>query len=129
MRLVGHSFGGSVALKAALLLGERASRLVLLEPNPFHLLQQAGRDAAWREISGLREDVTGRIAAGDWPRRAQRSSPTTGSATAPGDAMPEGAAPPSPRRCRPNLYEWQAVMDEQTRVEELRGRRRRARSS
>src|SRR5512139_1139871 len=32
--LVGHSFGGSVAFKAATLLGARVDRLVFLEPNP-----------------------------------------------------------------------------------------------
>src|SRR3954463_5391008 len=33
--LVGHSFGGSVAMKAAALMTGRATRLVLLETNPF----------------------------------------------------------------------------------------------
>jgi hypothetical protein len=55
--LVGHSFGGSVALKSALLLGDRVSSMVLLEPNPFHLLEQAGRSAAWLE-TGAAYDVT-----------------------------------------------------------------------
>lgn len=43
MHLVGHSFGGSVALKAAELLGNGVARMILLEPNPSHLLLQAGR--------------------------------------------------------------------------------------
>jgi pimeloyl-ACP methyl ester carboxylesterase len=40
--LVGHSFGGSVAMKAAARLSHRVVRLVLLETNPFYLLKQAG---------------------------------------------------------------------------------------
>jgi pimeloyl-ACP methyl ester carboxylesterase len=41
--LVGHSFGGSVAMKAAERLGGRVSKLILIETNPFYLLAQAGR--------------------------------------------------------------------------------------
>ncbi len=33
--LVGHSFGGSVAMKVAARLKGRITKLVLLEPNPF----------------------------------------------------------------------------------------------
>jgi pimeloyl-ACP methyl ester carboxylesterase len=43
VQLVVHSFGASVALKAALLLGSRVKSLVLIEPNPFNLLKQQGR--------------------------------------------------------------------------------------
>jgi pimeloyl-ACP methyl ester carboxylesterase len=39
--LVGHSFGGSVAMKAAARLSGRVAKLVLLETNPFHLLAQS----------------------------------------------------------------------------------------
>jgi pimeloyl-ACP methyl ester carboxylesterase len=46
MHLVGHSFGAAVAMKAALLLGERVKSLVLIEPNPFNLLKQEGRTEA-----------------------------------------------------------------------------------
>ena len=39
--LVGHSFGGAVAMKVALRLSGRVAKLVLLETNPFYLLKQA----------------------------------------------------------------------------------------
>ena len=45
IHIVGHSFGGSVALKAASLLGPSVASLILLEPNPFYLLKQDGRHA------------------------------------------------------------------------------------
>lgn len=57
VHLVGYSFGGSVALKAAELLGSRVGSLVLLEPNPFYLLQQAGRTEAYLEARSLRDHV------------------------------------------------------------------------
>ena len=55
--IVGHSFGGSVALKAALRLGHKVAGLVLLEPNPFYLLSQHKRQAAYEEIKALRDHV------------------------------------------------------------------------
>ncbi|SVD42190.1 uncharacterized protein METZ01_LOCUS395044, partial [marine metagenome] len=33
--LIGHSFGGSVAMRAALRMGERVECLILIEPNMF----------------------------------------------------------------------------------------------
>ena len=117
VRLVGHSFGGSVALTAALLLGARASDLVLLEPNPFRLLQLENRAAAWLEIHGLREAVTGRIADGDWPGASQLfANYCLGGG--PWDAMPDGRRTAFAEALAQNPHEWEAVMDEETGVEE-----------
>jgi pimeloyl-ACP methyl ester carboxylesterase len=55
--LVGHSFGGTVALKAATLLGSRVGSMVLIEPNPVYLLAQGGRDEEFAEASALRDHV------------------------------------------------------------------------
>src|SRR5271169_6982576 len=52
--LVGHSFGGSVAMKLAARLVGRVTRLVLLETNPFYLLAQSGRVDAFAEAMELR---------------------------------------------------------------------------
>ena len=38
VHLIGHSYGGSVALSAALALGDRLASLTLIEPTVFHLL-------------------------------------------------------------------------------------------
>jgi pimeloyl-ACP methyl ester carboxylesterase len=54
VRLVGHSFGGAVAMHAAARrLRGRVERLVLIEPSLFYLLEQNGHRAAFREISSL----------------------------------------------------------------------------
>ena len=55
--LVGHSFGGTVALKAATLLGARVGSMVLIEPNPVYLLAQGGRDEEFAEVCALRDHV------------------------------------------------------------------------
>ena len=57
LHLVGHSFGGSVALKVAGLLDSRVGSLILLEPNPFYLLRQNGRTEAFLESRSLRDHV------------------------------------------------------------------------
>ena len=54
--LVGHSLGASVAMKAASHLGERVARLVLIEPNPFPLLVEYGRQEALAEVMRLRRE-------------------------------------------------------------------------
>jgi pimeloyl-ACP methyl ester carboxylesterase len=54
VQLVGHSFGGAVAMHAAAhQLRGRIERLVLIEPSMFGLLEQTGQRAAFREISSL----------------------------------------------------------------------------
>jgi len=57
--LVGHSYGGAIALKAALRFPERLQSLVLYEPVLFAVLLRAEpqSDAA-REIASVRDDVT-----------------------------------------------------------------------
>ena len=75
--LVGHSFGGSVAMKAAARLSGRVAKLVLLETNPVYLLAQSGRSDAFAEIMecAIASRHTERAANGR-PRR--NGSPITG---------------------------------------------------
>ena len=116
VQLVGHSFGGSVALKAALLLDGRCDGLVLLEPNPFHLLKQGGRTGAWLETVGLREDVESRMASDDWLGAAERFADYWLGDGA-WSAMPERRRDAFADALAPNVHEWQAVMDERTAIE------------
>lgn len=51
--VVGHSYGGAVALELARALGPRVLGLALFEPVAFHLLRSAGATAAWQEIEAV----------------------------------------------------------------------------
>ncbi|MBS0326634.1 MAG: alpha/beta hydrolase [Proteobacteria bacterium] len=116
LRLVGHSLGGSVALKAASLMGSRVTSLVLLEPNPFHLLRQHRRTEAYEECCSLRDHVKRYGALGDWPRVAERFADYwlgDGSWS----AMPERRRAAFAESLPPNFYEWDAVMGETTAIE------------
>jgi pimeloyl-ACP methyl ester carboxylesterase len=65
---VGHSYGGGVALRAAIERPDRVASLSLYEPSAFHLLPALGERgaAAFAEIQAIvRQTVTG-IAIGDY---------------------------------------------------------------
>lgn len=67
--LVGHSYGGAVALKIALCQPQRVLSLTLIEPVLFHLLPLGGSDEdmrLYRGILGVRDRLRGAAAAG-WP--------------------------------------------------------------
>jgi pimeloyl-ACP methyl ester carboxylesterase len=53
--LVGHSYGGTVALDAARRFPERVASLTLIEPVAFHLLRRADEPDGWREVRTLAE--------------------------------------------------------------------------
>lgn len=55
--LVGHSLGGVLALEAALRRRDRVEKLVVYEPNPFHLMREHGRAQAYAGMVGLMDTV------------------------------------------------------------------------
>jgi pimeloyl-ACP methyl ester carboxylesterase len=68
VHLVGHSYGGGVALTAALAAPGRIASLVLYEPSAFHLLRQmgpAGADA-FAEITGVAGNICRGVITGDY---------------------------------------------------------------
>ena len=117
VHLVGHSFGGSVALKAASLLGPGVRSLTLLEPNPFYLLKQHGRMQAFLESQALRDHVKFYGSLGDWPRVAERFAEYwLGDGS--WHTMPEKRRVAFAASLPPNFHEWDAVMDEETTIDE-----------
>lgn len=73
VHLVGHSFGGAVAMQAAARqLRGRVANLVLIEPSLFYLLDCCDRPEAFDEISTLAEYTKGRIAEGAPEAAAER---------------------------------------------------------
>ena len=114
--LIGHSFGGSVAMKAAARLGGRVTKLALLETNPFYLLAQAGRNEAFDEAMALRNCIKKFGAMGDWAMAAETFADYW-------NGQGSWRDMPSERRAifadvlKPNFNEWDAVLDETTPVE------------
>lgn len=117
VHVVGHSTGGSVALKAASLLGPKVASLTLLEPNPFYLLKDVPRASeAWLEIAELRDHVQCLGAIGDWHGAAERFADYwlgAGSWSAMADRKRESFAGAMP----PVAHDFDAVMDELVPIE------------
>lgn len=117
IRLVGHSFGGSVAMKAAEMLGPRVDRLILLEPNPFYLLRQHGRWDAYAEAVDLRDWIKACGAAGEWVKAAERFADYWGGEGS-WASMPDERRVAFAEALKPNFHEWDAVMNETTTLDE-----------
>jgi len=114
---VGHSFGGSVAMKLAARLSGRVSKLVLLETNPFYLLKQSGRADAFAEAMDLRNCVKKFGALGEWARAAEQFADYWGGAAS-WQNMSAERRNTFVEALKPNYFEWDAVMDETTPVEQ-----------
>ena len=73
VHLVGHSYGGGVALHAALARPSRIASLSLYEPSAFHLLRAMGDQgaAAFEEISGVARTTGEGVVAGDYAGAAR----------------------------------------------------------
>ncbi len=117
IHLVGHSFGGSVAMKTAARLQGRVTKLVLLETNPFYLLAQAGRADAFSEAMGLRNAIKTFGTRGEWAAAAEVFADYWGGKGTWRDTPPERRAAFADA-LKPNFFEWDAVMSETTTAEQ-----------
>lgn len=118
--LVGHSFGGAVAMKVALRLSGRIAKLVLLEANPFYLLKRASHATAFAEIMALRNCIKQFGARGEWAVAAERFADYWGGRET-WQAMTAERRAGFIEAIKPNYSEWDAVMDETTPVEHWAG--------
>lgn len=119
LRLVGHSFGGSVAGKAAMLLGARVSHLCLFEPTLFHLLAQNGHGESYAEAMALRDFVRLYGKRGDWAAVAERFVDYWLGNGA-WDTMPQERRLAYMELLHPNYHEWDSVDSHRTTIEEFR---------
>src|SRR5262249_22173584 len=72
VHLVGHSYGGAVALNVALSRPDRIASMALYEPAAAHLLRQMGAPGglAYAEIADLADRVSQGVLNGDYRRAA-----------------------------------------------------------
>ncbi|MDA5093917.1 alpha/beta fold hydrolase [Aliiroseovarius sp. KMU-50] len=109
--IVGHSFGGCVAMMAAAMFNNKVRRLVLIEPNPFYLLQKFERAEAYQEAVILRDAIKSNGKSGTWAAAAEVfANYWTGAGS--WDAMPDDRKAKFARALIPNFHEWDAVMNE-----------------
>jgi pimeloyl-ACP methyl ester carboxylesterase len=110
LRIVGHSFGGAVALWSARLLGPRVSQLALYEPMLPGLLRASGRFEAAQETDRLYAQVKRLSAQGEWMALAARFTDYFN-----GDGAWDASAPERRQQIAallaPNPHEWDAVIE------------------
>ena len=116
--LVGHSYGGSVALKAAMSFPEKTEGLLLLEPNPFYLLRQNQRMEGYREALELRDQIRKNGSKNNWTPAAEFFANYW---IGPGalENMSEKRKHIFIEGLKPNLYEW-GMLEEQSTLEDIR---------
>jgi pimeloyl-ACP methyl ester carboxylesterase len=107
--LVGHSFGGVVAMSVALRHPDKVSRLILLEPIPFRLLDKAGRVDAYAEVLRLRDTVKKCGGSGDWEKAAAGFADYWNGEGS-WAAMPPERQKTFASSMPPNCHEWDAVL-------------------
>ena len=68
VHLVGHSYGGGVALHVALTRPDKIASMALYEPSAFHLLRQMGEIGrnAFGEIASVAQQVSEGVLSGDY---------------------------------------------------------------
>jgi pimeloyl-ACP methyl ester carboxylesterase len=111
--IVGHSFGATVAMKAAARLKGRVRKLVLLETNPFNLLAQHERIQALAQVEALRDWVKSCGAHGEWATAAETFADYWGG-TGTWDGMTPERRAAFAQAMRPNAFEWDAAMNDTT---------------
>jgi pimeloyl-ACP methyl ester carboxylesterase len=112
--LIGHSYGGAIALKAALTHQDRLISLVLYEPVLFSVLMaNAPQSDAAREIVAVRDDTIRLVEEGDLNGSAERFIDywTGDGAWA---AIPEPRRPAIAEAVRAVKPEWHALFHEPT---------------
>jgi pimeloyl-ACP methyl ester carboxylesterase len=111
--LVGHSFGGAVAMKVAARLSGRVRKLVLLETNPFNLLAQHGRTEAFAEAKALRDCIKTCGDRGEWAIAAETFADYWSGVGTWQGMRPERRIAFA-QALQANYFEWDAVMNDTT---------------
>lgn len=107
IRLVGHSWGGAVALTAAQKLGSRVTHLALYEPMLMGLLAGHQREAASHEAHGMYAHVRQYGDAEDWMTLAKIFTDYF-NGDGSWDASPPDRQQAVASQLPPNRHEWDA---------------------
>ena len=117
--IVGHSFGGSVAMMAAKKYPEKIKKLILLEPNPFYLLEHHSDRDSYQEALNLRDIIKTNAAKETWGQAAEQFADYW---NGPGTwkQMDDLRREKFAEALKPNFHEFDCVINETTTLEEWR---------
>ena len=117
--IVGHSFGGSVAMMAAKKYPKKVKKLILLEPNPFYLLEHHSDRDSYQEALNLRDIIKTNAAKETWEQAAEQFADYW---NGPGTwkQMDDLRREKFAEALKPNFHEFDCVINETTSLEEWR---------
>jgi len=107
--LVGHSYGGAVALRAALDMPERIASLTLIEPVAFHLLRPFA--PLWLEIRAVAQALTDAVRSGT-PEQGMARFVDYWNGAGAWDALPDSERARLASCAARTLYDFAAVFAE-----------------
>jgi pimeloyl-ACP methyl ester carboxylesterase len=111
VHLVGHSYGGVVALKAAHSFASRIASLTLIEPVAFYLLRAANQITMLEEVLGLKERCKAALREGD-DQKAAELFVSYWSGPHSWQAMPQEARSLLSTRARKAVLGWEAMFSD-----------------
>ena len=117
--LVGHSYGGAVALNAARAFGDRVRGVVAIEPVLFQVLRSADEAEAWAEIEAVATAHIGHVDRGD-PVAAAEGFMGYWIGEAAWHAMPEPTRAAILRTMPKIADEWRGLLASATRADDYR---------
>lgn len=117
LHLVGHSYGGAVALRFALRFGDRVRSVCVHEPVLFHLLEQAGQTEGWMEIRQLCNQMLAAMDRGE-NREACRVFVDYWNGSGAWDSLSADKQARTEASARKTRFDLQALFGERTPVED-----------
>ena len=117
--IVGHSFGGSVAMMAAKKYPEKIKKLVLIEPNPFYLLKNHSDPDSYQEVLNIRDIIKANAFKETWGQAAEQFADYWNGSGA-WKKMDELRREKFAEALKPNFHEFDCVINETTTLEEWR---------
>tara|TARA_B100000902_G_scaffold138118_1_gene136333 strand:- start:186 stop:971 length:786 start_codon:yes stop_codon:yes gene_type:complete len=117
INIIGHSFGGSVAMMAAKIHKPKVNKLILIEPNPFYLLSNDEESEGYKEAVALCDVIKRNGNKGTWNLAAEYFADYwNGSGS--WEGMDSERQDKFISAIKPNYHEWDCVMNETISIEE-----------
>lgn len=120
VHLVGHSFGGGVALRLAAAHPDSLRTLTLIEPGGYQLLQEAGREDLWLEFLHVMERFRSAAARDDQVAAWEPFFNLYCSHAAPWRALPEATRRAIMKKTPDQLRVYDAQASNPTRLRDIR---------
>lgn len=120
VHMVGHSFGGGVALRLAAAHGAQIRSLALIEPAAYQVLREVGRDDLWHEFLEVKNRFQADAHGGELDQAWQSFFDYYCSHAGPWRALPASVRSSIMQKTATQLHVYEAQETNPTRLADLR---------